>query len=416
MKKERCIAVIDLKAFYSYVECIDRGLDPFTTPLVVADKERGKNTIILSVTPYLKSRGVPSRLRIQDLPKGYKYIYAVPRMSLYIEKSVEVMSILLEFVSREDLHIYSIDEAFLDLTTYLNYYKKEPIDIVIMILDRIKEKTGLMATAGIGENFFLSKVALDVYAKKEANGIAILKKEEIPEKLWTITPLTKIWGIGERTEIRLNNLGIYNVKQLAHANRTFIRKHLGIMGEQLLNHANGIDDSDIREEYVPNDTSLSIGQTLMRDYNHIEAITLIREMCDDLAERMRREKKKTNVVFIYVGYASNKGGFARSMSLIRKTDDTELLFKAIKEIYDKYVIDLPIRRLGISFSKLEEDSENVQLDLFEDEEVIHERKMLQKALDELHLKFGKDSVLRASSLLEESTIKERLNQIGGHRK
>lgn len=188
------------------------------------------------------------------------------------------------------------------------------------------------------------------------------------------------------------------------------------MGEQLLNHANGIDDSDIREEYVPNDTSLSIGQTLMRDYNHIEAITLIREMCDDLAERMRREKKKTNVVFLYVGYASNKGGFARSMSLIRKTDDTELLFKAIKEIYDKYVIGLPIRRLAISFSKLEEDSENVQLDLFEDEEIIHERKMLQKALDELHLKFGKDSVLRASSLLEESTIKERHNQIGGHRK
>lgn len=178
MKRERCIAVIDLKAFYSYVECIDRGLDPFTTPLVVADKERGKNTIVLSVTPYLKSRGIPSRLRIQDLPKGYKYIYAVPRMSLYIEKSVEVMSILLEFVSREDLHIYSIDEAFLDLTTYLNYYKKEPIDIVIMILDRIKEKTGLMATAGIGENFFLSKVALDVYAKKEANGIAILKKKK----------------------------------------------------------------------------------------------------------------------------------------------------------------------------------------------------------------------------------------------
>ena len=157
--EKRTIAVVDLKAFYSYVECIDRHLDPWKTPLVVADKDRGTNTIVLSVSPYLKKQGLPSRCRIKELSKKYNYIYAVPRMERYLEKSADVINVLYSFVSEEDVHVYSIDEAFIDLTTYLSYYKKTPLQMVTTIINQIKEETGLQATAGIGDNFFLAKVA-----------------------------------------------------------------------------------------------------------------------------------------------------------------------------------------------------------------------------------------------------------------
>lgn len=416
MKQEKVIAVIDLKAFYSYVECVDRGLDPWKTPLVVADKSRSKNTIILSVTPYLKQHGVPSRLRIADLPKGFDYIYATPRMARYIEKSSEVVSIMMRFASQEDIHVYSIDEAFIDLTTYLNYYKKTPLEIVEMIIKEITDQTGLMATAGIGDNFFLAKVALDIFAKKEKNGIAILHQSEVQEKLWPITPLSKIWGIGPRLELRLNTLGITTVGELATANRDYLREIFGIMGEQLWDHANGIDDSDIREEYVPKEKSLSHAQVLFRDYKKDEVPILLREMVDDLALRMRNQHQKCSVVSVYVAYAkSEMGGFGRQMSLLSATDQNETLFNAIMEVYKKHVKDLPIRHVGISFGKLTLDPTQ-QLNLFEDTKTQVEKQDLQKAIDKLHNKYGQNILLRASALTEESTALERHTFIGGHKK
>ena len=411
----RSIAVIDLKAFYSYVECVERGLDPWTTPLVVADKDRGKNTIVLSVSPFLKKHGVPSRLRIQDLPKKYNYIYAVPRMELYIEKSAEVVKILMEFASEEDIHVYSIDEAFIDLTTYLPYYKKTATQLVSLIINTIKEKTGLQATSGIGDNFFLAKVALDIYAKHEKNGIAVMHQEDVKEKLWPITPLSKIWGIGARTEAHLNRLGIFTMGELANSNRDFMIKEFGIMGEQLIDHANGVDDSDIREEYIPKERSLSQAQVLFKDYNKKEAMLIIREMCDDLSSRMRNENKICGVVSLYIGYSKNQGGFARQMSLLQETDDTETLYNALIEIYKHHVKDLPIRNIGINFGKLKINSHN-QLNIFESVEKQIKKHDLLKAVDRLQDKYGKNIVLRASSLLEESTVIERNSMIGGHRR
>ena len=415
MEERRHIAVIDLKAFYSYVECIDRGLDPWKTPLVVADKERGKNTIVLSVSPFLKQRGVPSRLRIQDLPKKYDYVYAVPRMERYIEKSAEVVRIMMEFVSEEDIHVYSIDEAFIDLTTYINYYKKTPLQLVKLIIDTIKEKTGLQATGGIGDNFFLAKVALDIYAKHERNGIAILRKEDVPEKLWPITPLSKIWGIGQRTEKHLNNLGIFTMDQLAHANREFMRSEFGIIGDQLVDQANGIDESNIREEYIPKERSISQAQVLFKDYNKDEAPIIIREMCDDLSSRLRNENKISGLVSLYIGYSKNNVGFARQLSLLQMTDDSEILFNALMEIYQDNIDNLPIRRIGISFGKLQ-INDHSQLSLFEEPQKQINKHKLQKTMDRLQDKYGKNILLRASALTENSTIIERHNQIGGHRK
>lgn len=415
MEERRSIAVIDLKAFYSFVECVDRGLDPWKTPLVVADKDRGKNTIVLSVSPFLKSKGVPSRLRIQDLPKKYNYVYAIPRMERYIEKSAEVVKIMMSFVAEEDIHVYSIDEAFIDLTTYLKYYGKTALEMVSWIIDTIKEKTGLQATGGIGDNFFLAKVALDIYAKHERNGIATMHEEDIEEKLWPITPLSKIWGIGSRTEAHLNKLGIFNMDQLAHSNRDFMRSEFGIIGEQLVDHANGIDDSDIREVYVPKEKSLSQAQVLFKDYKKNEVPLIIREMCDDLSSNLRKQDKLCGLVSLFIGYSKNQGGFARQMSLLQETDDRDILYEALLEIYKAHVIDLPIRNVGISFGKLRSNKQ-AQLSLFEESEKQVERHKMQKTMDKLQDKYGKNILLRASALTENSTVIERNSYIGGHRK
>ena len=413
--KNRTIAVIDLKAFYSYVECLDRGLDPWNTPLVVADKNRGTNTIVLSVSPYLKKQGVPSRCRIKELPKKFKYVYAVPRMERYLEKSADVLGVLYHFVAEEDVHVYSIDEAFVDLTTYLNYYKKTPLQMVTAIINQIKEDTGLQATAGIGDNFFLAKVALDVYAKKEKNGIAKLYSNEIKEKLWPITPLHKVWSIGERTEAKLNAMNIFTVKDIALSNIDYLRSKFGVLGEQLWRHANGIDEADIHEKYEPKERSLTLGQVLFRDYNNNEVITIIREMVDTLTSRMRNQGKMTSVVSIYIGYSKNQGGFARRSTLLSPSDDANVILEAILEIYHKHVTDLPIRNVGICYGGLLPASHQ-QLNIFEDDQKQINRLNLQKAVDKLHNKYGNNSVLRASSLLEESTIKERNEYIGGHHK
>ena len=413
--KKRVIAVIDLKAFYSYVECLDRGLDPWKEPLVVADKDRGTNTIVLSVSPFLKKQGIPSRCRIKELPKKYKYIYAVPRMERYLEKSAQVIDVLYHFVAEEDVHVYSIDEAFVDLTSYLKYYNKTPLQMVTTIINQIKEETGLQATAGIGDNFFLAKIALDIYAKKERNGIAKVSSNEIKEKLWPITPLSKVWSIGPRMEARLNKIGLFTVKDIALSNLDYLRDKFGVIGEQLWRHANGIDEADIHEKYEPKEHSLSLSQVLFRDYDKDETITIVREMVDTLASRMRNDNKMTKVVAIYVGYSKNMGGFARRSTLLAPTDDTELLLKAILEIYHMYIKDLPIRTIGLNFGGLLESTYQ-QLNMFEDDKEQIKRRNLQKTMDKLQSKFGKNSVLRASSLLEESTIKERNNFIGGHRK
>ena len=414
--KTRHIAVIDLKAFYSFVECIDRGLDAWKTPLVVADKDRGKNTIVLSVSPFLKSKGVPSRLRIRDLPHGYDYIYAVPRMERYIEKSSEVVSVMGEFVSFEDIFVYSIDEAFIDLTTYIDYYKKNDYEIVEMIINKIKEETGLQATGGVGDNFFLAKVALDIYAKQSPNGIAVIRKKDVPSKLWPITPLRKVWGIGERTEIKLNALGIHTLGELAHCNLSFLQSQFGIMGEQLYNHANGNDEADMHEKYVPKSTSYSVGQILFKDYNKDNVVTIIREMNDDLSSKLRSEGKMTQVVSLYIGYSkSEMGGFSKQMSILAPTNETEVLFKALMEVFKKHIEDKPIRRVGISFGQLSEASHQ-QLNLFSNSEKQIAEQELQTTMDKIQLKYGKNILLRASALSKDSTAIERHNQIGGHRK
>lgn len=409
-------AVIDLKSFYSYVECVDRNLNPYETPLVVADKSRSKNTIILSVTPYLKNKGIPSRLRIKDLPSGENYIYAVPRMERYLEMSNNVFSIILNFISEEDLHIYSIDECFINLTPYLNYYKLNPYDLVKKIKCEIKTLTGLETTIGMGENMFLAKLSLDNFAKHREDGIFFLKKEDVFKNDFNIFPLNKIWGIGDKIMAKLNYFGIYSYKDMLKANKNFLMNQFGIIGEELYQHINGIDDTNIREKYIPVSTSLTNGQTLFFDYDYIQTKLIIRELCDDLTQRMRLMNKTCGCVSLYIGYSKN-GGFFRQLSLLRQYDSSFELYSALLQIYEKFIDkDKKIRKVSITFSKLKQYNSYFQIDLFEDCKKQEKLKLLENTIDNIQLRFGNNSIMRATALLKHSTIIERHGFIGGHKR
>lgn len=409
-------AVIDLKSFYSYVECVDRNLNPYETPLVIADKSRSKNTIILSVTPYLKNKGIPSRLRIKDLPSGENYIYAVPRMERYLEMSNNVFSIILNFISEEDLHIYSIDECFINLTPYLNYYKLNPYDLVKKIKCEIKNLTGLETTIGIGENMFLAKLSLDNFAKQREDGIFFLKKEDVFKNDFNIFPLNKIWGIGDKIMAKLNYFGIYSYKDMLKANKNFLMNQFGIIGEELYQHINGIDDTNIREKYIPVSTSLTNGQTLFFDYDYIQTKLIIRELCDDLTQRMRLMNKTCGCVSLYIGYSKN-GSFFRQLSLLRQYDSSFELYSALLQIYEKFIDkEKKIRKVSITFSKLKQYNSYFQIDLFEDCKKQEKLKLLENTIDNIQSRFGNNSIMRATALLKHSTIIERHGFIGGHKR
>lgn len=414
---QQYIAVIDLKSFYASMECVLRGLDPLKALLVVCDESRGESTIVLSASHNLKKKyGVKNVCRKRDLPKIDDLIFATPRMQTYVEASAQVMSIFLDFVGEDDLHIYSIDEAFLNLTPYLKLYKCDAVTLVKRILKTIKNKLGLVATAGIGDNFILAKLALDNEAKYKKDFIAYWTKKDVKEKVWKLPKLTDIWGINVRTEKRLNKLGIYSVESLANYPLDLLIKEFGVIGKELKEHANGIDDTNIREKYHSKETSLSNGQVLMRDYNKEEAKLIIREMCDDLTRRMRLHRFQCKKVGLYVMYSMEKyGGFAHQMTLSTYTDDENKIYKELMKIYNEFIEDYPIRRLNISFSNFS-SSDNMQLNLFEDGEKTVKDHSLALTLDEIKEKYGPNSVLRLSSLSKESTIKERHNQIGGHKR
>lgn len=413
------VAVIDLKAFYASVECVQRGLDPFTTPLVVCDTSRGMSTIVLSVSPYLKSLGVPSRCRRKEIPHIKNIIYAVPQMEKYVQISAQIVDIFLEFVAEEDLHVYSIDESFLNLGPYLKLYNKEPIDIVKDILKRIKEVTGLVATAGISHNPFLAKICNDIEGKNNApDYVSVWTEEDIEKKLWKIKPLHKLWGISSGYERRLNALGINTVGELAHTDVSVLREEFGIMGEQLWNLANGRDEANIQEKYVPKTTSFSTGQTLWRDFNWEECRTLLREMSDSLCQRLHESNKECSVVSIAVLYSKKitvARGFSHQVKLTQPSDDNEEIYDVIMSIYDKYIQNYPIRQLYIACGNLRERNSH-QLSLFDDNEQREEDRTATITIEKIQSKYGKDKIHRATALLDGSTYLERANQIGGHKK
>ena len=415
--EERNILCIDLKSFFASVECIERKLDPFTTPLVVADPDRGNGAITLAVTPFLKNQGIPSRGRIYEIPKNIKYIKAKPRMSLYVKKSKEVISIFLDFVSSEDMHVYSIDESFLDVTDYLKLYKMTDIELAKKIMNTIKEKTGLTSTCGIGPNLLLAKVALDIESKHSPDFIAKWTKEDIKTKLWEISPLTDMWGIGPKTAKKLNDLGIKKVGDINKYTINFYKKRFGILGEELWMHANGIDESNIKNDrFETKNKSYSLSQVLYKDYTILTTPLIIREMCSSLSKRLRKHKKTCKIISFGLTYSKVIGGsFHHSKKLSTSTNNEDKIYEICINIFNNFVEDLPIRKINISLGEIEDDS-YLQLNLFEDNKTLEEQNELNNVIDLISEKFGDNTILKASSLMEYSTIRKRNNTLGGHNK
>lgn len=410
------ILCIDLKSFYASVECILRGLDPFKTPLVVADKQRGDGTIVLAVSPYLKTLGVPSRLRVRDLPKNIDIIFAKPSMQKYLEYSTQVIGIYLDYISEEDLYIYSIDEAFLDLTKYLKLYKKNAEEIANKILDDIYIKLGLKATCGIGPNMLISKLALDLESKSNKDSIANWNYTDIKEKLWNIMPLSKMWGIGKRMERRLNLLGFNKIGDIANSDKKQLKKSFGILGLELWYHSHGIDMSQIKDKNILSNNPKSFGtsQVLFKDYNAKEILTIILEMTDEVVVRLRKAKMYAKTISLSIGYSKDYyGGFSKQITLNQATASESLIYLELINIFDSSYDNYPIRRVSIGLSNLTE-SKTFQFSLFDDINNLEKEEEINISIDKIKAKYGKNAVTRAVSLEEHATGKQRNKQIGGH--
>lgn len=413
---DKVIFCIDLKSFYASVECVDRNLDPFLVNLAVCDVSRGNGSIILAISPRLKQYGIPSRLRIFELPKIDDIIFAKPRMKRYLEVSSKIVSLYLDYVNIDDLHVYSIDECFLDFTHYMSFYNCSPIELATRIKDEIYSRFHLHVTIGISHNMFLAKVCMDIEAKHNDNQIAFWKEEDIKNKLWKISSLDKMWGIGKGYKQKLNRLGIYNVGDLATYPQEKLKEKFGIKGEELSLLANGIDDSNIRNKYIPNDSSITSGQVFFKDYSKEEILLIIKEMMDDLVLRLYETFSTCKEVSLSIGYSKNiKGGLNKHQILPFATNDLTYLRDVMLSLAKTYIDDKPIRNISLSLGKLQSSS-FIMGNIFYSIEKQTKQRNLLKTISRIRKSYGNNSVLRLSSKLDCSTIYQKHNQIGGHAK
>ncbi len=494
MNDNRQYIAIDLKSFYASVECIERGLDPMTTNLVVADQSRTEKTICLAVSPSLKSYGVPGRPRLFEVvqrvrevnydrrrladnrkltDKSYDntllqtnkniavdYIVAPPRMALYMDYSTRIYQIYLKYVSAEDIHVYSIDEVFIDVTNYLQMYRLSAHDLALKIIKDVLKETGVTATAGIGTNLYLCKVAMDIVAKHipaDKDGVRIAELDEMSyrEKLWDHRPITDFWRVGKGYEKRLNELGLYTMGDIALCstsqrvffNEDMLYKEFGINAELLIDHAWGWEPCTIADikAYKPESTSMTIGQVLTCPYNFEKGELIVREMAEQLSLDLVSKRLVTDQIVLTVGYDIDNAGYKGektidrygraipkqahgSQNLGRKTASTRLIIEAVEKLYERIVDKaLNVRRVNlVANHTVSEDSAThgamQQLDLFTDvSEIETEEKRLerekrgQQAIVAIKGKYGKNAILKGMSMEEGATAKERNSQIGGHK-
>lgn len=408
---------IDLKSFYASVECVERGLDPFKINLVVADPTRGGGAITLAATPAIKKLGVPSRGRIYEIPKNIEYITAPPRMTLYMQYSATIYSIFLKFISSEDIHVYSIDESFLDITTYMSLYNKTPKQLAKMILDEIYDQTGITATVGIGTNLFLAKVALDITAKHAKDCMGYLDEDLFKQLIWHHQPITDIWMIGPGTANRLAMLGIKDLYGVAHYNEKILYKLFGINAEYLIDHAWGKEPTEISDikAYKPSSNSISNSQILFEDYNYKDAYLIMKEMVESNVLQLTENHLVTNHISLYVGYSKNSIKPSRgSRKITNTTNSYRILLEEFKLLYKKIINpNYPVRQIGNSFGNVKDEIYE-QFDLFANQEDIEKEKRVQEALVQIRNKYGKNAVLKGMNFYEKATQRKRNGLVGGH--
>ena len=422
MGRQKSFICIDLKSFYASVECVERGLDPFKTNLVVADPTRSQSTICLAITPAMKKLGVKNRCRIHEIPAGIEYITAMPRMQLYIDYSARIYSIYLRYVSKEDSHVYSIDECFMDVTNYLSLYHMTGKEMAVELMDAVMKETGITATAGIGTNLYLAKVAMDIVAKHVEDHIGILNEISYRQQLWDHRPLSDFWRIGSRTEKKLAGYGIHTMGDIAYTSVTseeWLYKMFGIDAELLIDHAWGLESCDIHDikNYHTEEHSLSNGQVLMRNYSFEEAAVVVREMTDVLVLDLVSKGLITGSVTLWIAYdhryeRPSSHGTVRLTSL---TNSSSTIMDEVDKLYQK-ITDrhTGIRRIEICANRVMPEG-YLQYDLFTDPATVEKEKNLQQAILDVKKKYGKNAIMRGANLLDCSTYRERNNQIGGHR-
>ena len=417
MSKQRIYFCIDMKCFYASVECAERGLNPFETNLVVADETRGKNALCLAISPKLKSLGVRNRCRLSEIPAGVDYIIAKPRMKLYIEYAADIYEIYLNHISSQDIHVYSIDEAFIDATDYLKLEGKQAKEYAKMLIDEIAAKKHIPATAGIGTNLYLAKIALDITAKHNKEHIGYLDEELYRKTLWEHKPLTDFWQIADGTTRRLAKYGITTMKGIANAPEELLYRIFGINAELLIDHAWGREPCLIEDikNYKGKSKSVSSSQILPEDYSFEKARIVMSEMALAGCQEMMRRKVITNSVSIFIGYSKDAipptGGHTR---MSETTSVFSIINDYVLKLFDKTAVrSVPIRRLGIGFDNVcDEICEGY--DLFTDFEKIQKEKEVEQTVLEIKDKFGKNAVLRAIDLQDGATTIERNKMIGGH--
>lgn len=419
MNGNKIYLCIDLKSFYASVECVERGWDPLTARLVVADPERSEKTICLAVSPALKQMGVPNRCRVFQIPKEIPYKMAPPRMQLYIDYAAEIYGIYLKYIAKEDIQVYSIDEAFLDVTDYLHLYQMTAVELGRKIMQDILDTTGIPAACGVGTNLYLAKVALDILAKHETDRIAYLDEARYREKLWKHKPLTDFWRVGRGTVERLSNMGICTMEEIAHARESLLYKSFGIDAELLIDHAWGREPVTIADikAYRPKNTSFSSGQVLPRDYEYEEGVLVVKEMADLLCLDLVDQGLVTSHISLVIGYSNQKcfEPAKGSTTLRSATSSNRRLLSYVEQLYRRIVRPgAYIRRITLTYTGvMTEDYQ--QFDLFSDPEETEKDVKAQRAAISIKQRYGRNAILKGMNLEESATTIERNGQIGGHK-
>ena len=492
---EKIYCCIDLKSFYASVECVERGLNPLKTNLVVADKSRTEKTICLAVSPALKQYGIGGRARLFEVlskvkeinnlrrkANGYKkfigksfdddilkkdktkeldLIIAPPRMAHYIDYSSKIYNIYLKYIAKEDIFVYSIDEVFMDITNYLKYYKLSPKDLITKIIKDVYDTTGITATAGIGTNLFLAKVAMDVVAKHITPNefgvrIASLNEMAYRKMIWNHLPITDIWRVGRGISKRLEKYGMYTMGDVARCsinNEDLLYKLFGVNAELLIDHAWGYEPCTIEsiKNYKPLAKSISSGQVLQSPYSYDKAKLIVREMAELLALDLVSKKLVTEQLVLTIGYDIDNitddyngeitiDNYGRAIpksshgtiNLDYKTSSSKIITTAMIKLYDKIINPkLSVRRVNMCATKLASEEDEIskvryrQLDLFSsldgennkldyDREVLKEENNLQNAMLKIKEKYGKNAILKGMDLEDGATTMDRNRQIGGH--
>lgn len=449
------IAFIDMKSFYASVECVKRNLNPLTTSLCVMSNSDNSSGLTLASSPTFKkvfgkenvgrARDLPFDIETRkfsyenamrqniDITKNYvehvekwakKTLIVPPRMSLYIEENLKIQRIFQNYTAENEIHPYSIDEAFIDLSGSLNYFvpnknvsRKYKLDYVsAKIQNEIWKETGIYSTVGMSNsNPLLAKLALDNEAKTTKTMRANWSYEDVESKVWNIKNLTDFWGIGNRTAKRLNKLGIHTVKDLATSNPDILRREFGVIGLQLWFHANGVDESKVTIPYKAKSKGYGNSQVLPRDYHNQNEIEIVlREMAEQVATRIRRKNKKTSQISIYIGfsYKENKKSI-KAQKTINPTYSTKTLSNEVINLFREKYEGGSVRNIGVSYGKLVEDN-FITYTLFDDIEKLQKQDSLDKTIDEIRDKFGYTSILSGTSLIGGSRVIERSKLIGGH--